>query len=78
MTDATAHDLAAEHTTPAEMRAHRESFDTFLKSAIFAVLHVGLILSCLALAFLGHASLFAVFLGVGGTLALIVAFLMFG
>ena len=41
MADITAaHDLAAEHTTPAEMRAHRESFDTFLKFAIFAVLHV--------------------------------------
>jgi hypothetical protein len=62
--------------TPAQVRDHRESFHWFMKFAIFAVLHVALVLACLALGFPGHAPTFALLLGVGGTLALIVAFMI--
>ena len=65
--------------TPAEeVRAHRKTFITFERLVLFAVLHITLTLGCLALAFIGHASLFAVLLGVGGTLALIAGFVAFG
>ena len=77
MTDITYADAIASEN-PAEVRTHRESFNTFLKFTTFAVLHVALILVCLAIAFFGHAGLFAVLLGTGGTIALVVAFLMFG
>jgi hypothetical protein len=61
---------------PAEVRAHRESFHWFMKFAIFSVMHVGLVLACLALGFPGNAPTFALLLGIGGTLALIVAFMI--
>jgi len=37
-------------------------------------LHIGLVLGCLALAFLGNAPFIATLLGVGGTLALLAVF----
>ena len=65
--------------TPAEeVRAHRKTFITFERLVLFAVLHITLTLGCLALAFVGHAPLFAFLLGVGGTLALIAGFVVFG
>lgn len=64
------------HDNPVEVRAHRESFNSFAKLALFGGMHVALVLICLALGFPGHAPVFAVMLGIGGTLALIVAFLI--
>jgi len=50
--------------TPAEeVRAHRKTFITFERLVLFAVLHITLTLGCLALAFVGHAPLFAFLLG---------------
>ena len=57
-----------------ELRAHRQTFQLFSKVVLFAVLHIALVLACLALAFLGGVPLFALVLGLGGTIALIVAF----
>ncbi|WP_295141438.1 hypothetical protein [uncultured Reyranella sp.] len=57
-----------------ELREHQETFHSFSKLVLFAVLHVTLVLACLALAFLGHIPVLAVLLGLGGTLALLVAF----
>ena len=57
-----------------ELREHQETFHSFSKLVLFAVLHVTLVLACLALAFLGHILVLAVLLGLGGTLALLVAF----
>ncbi len=57
-----------------ELRAHEQTFHSFGKLVLFAALHVGLVLACLALAFLGNVPLLAVILGVGGTAALIAAF----
>lgn len=62
----------------AGLRAHRRSFLTFERLVLFAILHIALTLSCLALAFLDDAPLIAVLLGIGGTLALIVAFAVTG
>ena len=62
--------------TPAEVRMHRESFHTFPKFATFAVMHVALVLVSLAISFLGNAPLLGLFLGVGGTVAMVVGFLI--
>jgi hypothetical protein len=57
-----------------ELRAHRQTFRGFSKLIFFAILHIMLTLSCLALAFLGDVPLLALLLGVGGTIALIAIF----
>ena len=75
MTDIT-HADAIPSDSPAEVRAHRESFHTFLKFATFAAMHVALVLVSLAIAFFGNAPLFGVLLGVGGTVAMVIGFLM--
>lgn len=75
MTDLSHHD-SIPAADPAEVRAHRESFHSFMKFTIFAVMHVALVLACLALGFPGNAPVVALLLGMGGTLALIVAFLV--
>ena len=54
---------------------HRETFHSFSKLVFFACLHIGLVLVCLALAFLGGIPLLALLLGIGGTLAMIVTFM---
>jgi hypothetical protein len=53
---------------------HRETYQGFSKLVLFACLHIGLVLACLALAFLGGIPLLALLLGLGGTAAMIVAF----
>jgi hypothetical protein len=75
MTDIT-HVDAVPTETPAEVRMHRESFNTFLKFATFAAMHVALVLVSMAIAFFGNAPLLGIFLGVGGTIALVVGFLI--
>jgi hypothetical protein len=60
-----------------ELRAHEQTFHGFSKLVLLAVLHIVLVLGCLALAFLGNAPLIALILGVGGSAALIVAFAAF-
>jgi hypothetical protein len=67
-----------ESDTAAEVRAHRRTFITFERLVLFAVMHITLTLACLALAFIGDAPVFALLLGVGGTLALIVGFVVAG
>ena len=68
----------AEFDTNTEVRAHRRSFVSFERLVLFAVMHVALVLACLALAFLGHIPVIAVLLGLGGTVALIAAFAIAG
>lgn len=65
-------------TATQEFREHRRSFMTFERIVLFAASHVALVLSSLALAFLGNVPLLGFLLGVGGTLALIVAFVTTG
>ena len=57
-----------------DLRARQETFHSFNKLVLFAVLHAALVLGCLALAFLGNAPLLATLFGVGGTVALLVVF----
>ena len=59
-----------------ELREHQETFHSFSKLVLFAVLHIVLVLVCLALGFLGHIPVLAVLMGLGGTLALLVAFVI--
>ena len=61
-----------------EVRAHRRTFITFERLVLFAMLHITLTLACLALAFIGHAPLIALLIGLGGTLALIAGFAVTG
>jgi hypothetical protein len=57
-----------------DLRAHQETFHSFNKLVLFAILHVALVLGCLALAFLGHVPVLATLLGVGGTVVLLAVF----
>jgi hypothetical protein len=59
-----------------EVRAHRRTFVGFERLVLFAALHVALALSCLAVAFLGHAPAFALLLGLGGSMVMIAAFVL--
>lgn len=60
-----------------ELRDHEQTFHSFSKLVLFAILHIILVLSCLALAFPGNSPLIAVILGVGGTAMLLAAFAIF-
>jgi hypothetical protein len=57
-----------------DQRAHEQTFHSFSKLVLFAILHIMLVLSCLALAFLGNAPLIALLAGVGGTVLLLALF----
>jgi len=57
-----------------ELRDHQKTFHSFSKLVLFATLHVALVLVSLAMAFVGHVPVLGVLLGLGGTLALMVAF----
>ena len=59
-----------------ELREHRRSFMTFERIVLFAIMHIALVLACLALAFLADVPWIGFLLGVGGTLALIAAFVV--
>lgn len=58
------------------LREHRQSWLSFEYVMLFAVLHVALTLVCVALAFLGDAKLLALLLWVGGSVAMIAAFVV--
>jgi hypothetical protein len=57
-----------------DLRAHEQTFHSFSKLVLFAILHIILVLSCLALAFLGNAPLIGLIAGVGGTVLLLALF----
>src|SRR5262245_22709804 len=57
-----------------DLPARRKTFHSFSKLVLFAILHIGLVLACLALAFLGHVPLLATLIGVGGTVVLLAVF----
>ena len=57
-----------------DLPAHQRTLHSFNKLVLFAILHIVIVLSCLALAFIGHVPLPATVLGVGGTVALLAAF----
>src|SRR5215470_13943808 len=47
------------------LRGHEQTFHVFGKVVLFAILHVVLVLACLALAFLGNSPMIALILGIG-------------
>ncbi len=58
--------------------AHAQTYQSFGKLVLFTILFIVLLLSCMALGLVGNASLIALLLGIGGTLALLVAFTVLG
>ncbi|MBN9512257.1 MAG: hypothetical protein J0H97_02590 [Alphaproteobacteria bacterium] len=59
-----------------EVRKHEEAFHDFGKRFLFAIIHIGVVLGCISLAFLANALMLAVLIGLSGTLALIRGFLV--
>lgn len=60
--------------TTQDLRAHRETYEGFSKLVLFSILWIVLLLVSMALGLVGGLPVISVLLGVGGTLALIVAF----
>jgi hypothetical protein len=61
-----------------EYRAHLDTYTSFSKLVTFMILWIVLLLSSMALGLIAHVSIIALLLGVGGTLALIIGFAVFG
>jgi hypothetical protein len=63
------------HPPPAgEFAEHLQSYFSFERLVFFAVLHIALTLSCVALAFIGHVPVIALLFWLGGTLLLLAGF----
>ena len=54
--------------------AHLSTYTSFNKLVLFTILFIVLLLASMALGLVGNAPLFALLLGIGGTVALLVAF----
>jgi hypothetical protein len=54
--------------------AHLGTYNAFSKLVLFSILFIVLLLSSMALGLVGGAPLFALLIGIGGTIALLVAF----
>lgn len=61
-----------------EIRAHMETYTAFSKLVLFMILWITLLLACMALGLVGNVGFLSVVLGVGGTIALLVAFAVMG
>lgn len=61
-----------------EISEHLQSYFSFERLILFAVLHVALTLSCVALAFIGHVPVIALLLWLGCTLLLLAGFALTG
>jgi len=59
-----------------DLPEHREAFHGFARLVLFALLHVCVVLSGLALAFLANVPLLGLLVGLGGTAALIAFFVV--
>jgi hypothetical protein len=61
-----------------EYRAHLDTYTAFSKLVTFMILWIVLLLASMALGLIAHVSVIALLLGIGGTLALIIGFAVFG
>lgn len=61
-----------------DLPAHLQTYHSFNKLVLFSILFIVLLLACMALGLVGGAHIFALLLGIGGTLALFVAFAVLG
>ena len=57
-----------------DYRAHMETYTSFNKLVLFTILWIVLLLVCMALGLVGSLPVFSLLLGIGGTVALLVAF----
>ena len=57
-----------------DLPAHLQTYESFNKLVLFTILFIVLLLASMALGLVGNAPLFALLLGIGGTVALLVAF----
>ena len=57
-----------------DLPAHLQTYESFNKLVLFTILFIILLLASMALGLVGNAPLFALLLGIGGTVALLVAF----
>ena len=57
-----------------DLPAHIKTYESFNKLVLFTILFIVLLLASMALGLVGNAPLFALVLGIGGTVALLVAF----
>ena len=62
----------------AEYRAHLATYNSFNKLVLFMILWIVLLLSTMALGLVGGVHLLSLLLGVGGTIALLVGFTVYG
>ncbi len=58
--------------------SHLESYHSFNKLVTFTLLWIVLVLVSMALGLVGNMSILALFLGIGGSVALLVAFAVLG
>jgi Na+/proline symporter len=61
-----------------DLPAHMQTYQSFNKLVLFAILFIVLLLSCMALGLVGGQSIFALLFGIGGTVALLIAFAVLG
>ena len=61
-----------------DYRAHVQTYTSFNKLVLFTIPLIVLLLACMALGLVGHLPVFALLLGIGGTVALLVAFAVLG
>lgn len=54
--------------------AHLSTYQSFNKLVLFTILFVVLLLACMALGLVGHIPFLALLAGIGGSIALLVAF----
>ena len=62
----------------AEYRFHLDTYTSFNKLVLFMILWIVLLLASMALGLVAHVGFLSVVLGVGGTVALLVAFAVLG
>lgn len=61
-----------------DYRAHMETYTSFNKLVLFTILWIVLLLVCMALGLVGNLPVLSLLLGIGGTVALLVAFAVLG
>jgi hypothetical protein len=61
-----------------DLPAHQQTYQSFSKLVLFSILFIVLLVACMALGLVGNAHIFALLLGIGGTIALLVAFAVLG
>ncbi|MGD9883634.1 MAG: aa3-type cytochrome c oxidase subunit IV [Reyranella sp.] len=61
-----------------DLPAHVQTYESFSKIVLFSILLLVLLLSCMALGLVGSLGLLATVLGIGGTIALLIAFAVLG